>query len=119
MKVNWVKELYGKGRGWHVGDMVKFKGTYYIGFCEGEGHNSRDSQIGLLSSTNLEDWDFQFAITQDMVGGIYVSEPQMLIVGERLYIYAITADLDAETEMGTAAWPVMCWSTDGRNWSPP
>lgn len=119
MKVNWVKELYGKGRGWHVGDMVKFKGTYYIGFCEGEGHNSRDSQIGLLSSTNLEDWDFQFAITQDMVGGIYVSEPQMLIVGDRLYIYAITADLDAETEMGTPSWPVMCWSTDGRNWSPP
>ena len=119
MKVNWVKELYGEGRGWHVGDMVKFKGIYYIGFCEGEGHNSRDSQIGLLSSKDLENWDFQFAITQDMVGGIYVSEPQMLIVGDRLYIYAITSDIEAETEMGTPSWSVMSWSPDGKSWSTP
>jgi len=119
MKINWVKELYGEGRGWHVSDMVKFKGTYYISFCEGEGHNSRDSQIGLLTSTDQESWDFQFAITQEMVGGIYVSEPQLLIVGERLYLYAITSDIEHETEMGTPSWPVMSWSTDGRSWSQP
>lgn len=35
--VNWVKTVYNSCRGWPVGNMVQWKGVYYICFVDGTG----------------------------------------------------------------------------------
>lgn len=111
-KINWVKKIYSNGRGWHVGGMVKWKGTYYICFVDGTGHGTEDSRIRISSSTNLEDWSSQIVIEKTCI------DPQLLPVGEGLLLYAVKMDLGADPEY-PPSWEVMCSTQDGVNWSEP
>ena len=113
VKPNWVRTVHGEGRGWHVGGMVKWRGTYYICFVEGTGHVSDDSRIGISSSTDLENWH-----TQIVTDSTYI-DPQLLPVGDTLYLYSVRYDLHTKTETGSPSWEMMSSTTDGKRWSKP
>ena len=118
MDINWVRTIKEDGKGWHVGSMVHWKGKYYISYCDGVGHNSPDTQVGILSSTDLEQWTSQIALGQD-VTGMYAAEPQLLPIGDRLYLYTITSKLDLTPEFGPPSWQVTSFTEDGETWSEP
>ena len=112
-KVNWVRKVHSTGRGWHVGNMVKWKGTYYICFVDGTGHGTEDSRIRVSSSTDLKTWDSQ------IVTGTTHIDPQLLPVGDKLLVYAVGLDLQTQTDSGSPSWEVMASTNDGKNWSEP
>ena len=127
MKIDWVKTIYGPpdGRGWHVHSLVKWKERYYIAFAGGSGHDSDDSEARLCVSDDLEQWDTLVAIRQSDTG-MFTSEPQLMPVGDRLYLYAVTADHSYEYDFPPhsrhpkfPSWEVMSWSEDGERWSTP
>ena len=93
MELNWVKTIFGPpdGRGWHVHSLVRWRDTYYIAFADGGGHDSDDSQVRICTSIDLENWTSRIAIGQQETG-LFTSEPQLMPVGDRLYLYAVTAD---------------------------
>ncbi len=110
---HWVRKVYSNGRGWHVGNMVKWKGTYYICFVDGTGHGSEDSQIRVSSSTDLKNW------TSQIVTGRTHIDPQLLPVGDKLLVYAVKIDVQKKTDSGSPSWEVMASTRDGKNWSQP
>ena len=127
MKLNWVKTIYGppNGNGWHVHSLVKWKDRYYIAFADGSGHDSDDSQARLCVSSDLENWDTLVAVHQKDTGR-FTSEPQLMPVGDRMYIYAVTADHSYEYDFPPhsrhpkfPSWEVMSWTEDGENWTKP
>ena len=120
VKVNWNKPIFDNGRGWHVGDIVFWNGSYHIAFCDGTGHNSQDTQCRLMSSADLENWTSHIAISQEDAGG-YVAEPQLLVVGERLMMYAGAVDWPATVEGDGIArsWMMRSETRDGETWSKP
>lgn len=113
MEINWVKTIYGNGRGWHVGSMVEWRGTYYICFVDGTGHGTEDSQIRVAASTDLENWTSRIAMGKTCI------DPQLLPVGERLFLYAVKVDLSKESDVGTPSWEVLASTADGVTWSEP
>lgn len=120
MQINWAKTIVDNGRGWHVGDMMYWKGAYHIAYCDGTGHNSPDTQCALISSNDLENWSRQIVISQADTGG-YVAEPQLLLVGESMLMYAGAVD-QGELEAGAEtqrSWMVVTETTDGETWSTP
>ena len=127
MKVNWVKTIYGPpdGHGWHVHSLVKWKGLFYIAFADGSGHDSDDSQVRLCVSSDLDTWETLVAIHQRDTGK-FTSEPQLMPVGDRMYVYAVTADHGFEYDFPPhsrhpkfPSWEVMSWTEDGKDWSKP
>ncbi len=120
MNVNWTRRIFANGRGWHVGDMVHWNGAWHIAFCDGSGHNSPDTQCAVLSSTDLENWSCRVAISQEAAGG-YVAEPQLLVSGGRLLMYAGAADTQAVMAGDRVArsWMLMAATGDGETWSRP
>lgn len=60
--VNWVKTVYSNGRGWHVGNIVQWKGVYYICFvaCDTVGHAPLGihNSVNLLTSPDGERWEW-------------------------------------------------------------
>ena len=113
MKLNWVKTIYGDGRGYHVGSVVKWQGAYHISFVEGTGHGTEDSQIMIARSTDLENWTFHVAMTPTCI------DPKLLVIGDRLYVYAVKVDLDAADDRVGPSWQMFATSEDGQNWSAP
>ena len=81
--VNWVKTVYSNGRGWHVGNMVQWKGVYYICFVDGTGHGTEDSQIRVCASTDLVNWTSHIAIGRKTI------DPNLLPVGDKLLLYGV------------------------------
>ena len=110
---NWVRKICSNGRGWHVGNMVQWKGTWFICFVDGTGHVSEDSRIMVMSSTDLKTW------TSQAVTGTTHIDPQLLPVGDKLFMYAVRLDLQTKTDFGSRSWEVMASTTDGKNWSAP
>ena len=120
MNVNWTRKIFANGRGWHVGDMVYWNGAWQIAFCDGSGHNSPDTRCAVLSSADLENWSYRVAISQEATGG-YVAEPQLLVAGGRLLMYAGAVDTRslAEGDGIARSWMVMAATGDGETWSRP
>ncbi len=127
MKINWLRTIYGppNGRGWHVHSLVQWKGAYYIAFADGAGHTTDDSRVRIAVSKDLEHWSTYVALGREQTG-MYVSEPQLMAVGDRLYLYATKTDFSFEYEFPphsrhpkSPSWEVMSYSDDGRTWSPP
>ncbi|MAE59798.1 MAG: hypothetical protein CMJ49_00420 [Planctomycetaceae bacterium] len=115
MKLNWLKTVYGDGRGWHVGSLVNWRGAYYLSFVNGTAHCSEDSRIVVGRSTDLEDWTFSTAMEPPCI------DPKMMVVGDRLCVYAVKAELDQEQAGKDVfrSWQMMSSSEDGVNWSKP
>ena len=113
MKVNWVRKVYANGRGWHVGSMVKWKGAYYICFVDGTGHGTEDSQIRISCSIDLENWTSQIAIGKTSI------DPQLLPIGDELFLYAVTLDQKTESDFGFPSWEVVASTEDGMTWTKP
>lgn len=112
-KPNWVRKVHDTGRGWHVGGMVKWKGRYYVCFVDGTGHVSEDSVIRVSSSVDLKNWDSQ------VVTGATHIDPQLLVVGDKLFLYAVRLELTEETDYGSRSWEVMTSTADGKTWEEP
>ena len=112
VKLNWVRKLTANDRGYHVGNVVKWKGTYYICYVDGSAHGAQDSRIMISSSTDLESWTSHIAMGQTCI------DPQLLPAGERLLLYAVKTDQKADAKY-SASWEVMCSTGDGVTWSQP
>ena len=126
VKVNWTRKIYGGGRGWHVGSLVRWKGAYHVCFVDGSGHGSGDSQIRVCSSADLETWTSQIAL------GAKTIDPNLLPVGDRLLVYGVrlsreeaegqpSAELRSkpEPEYGFISQQIVAATTDGKTWSQP
>ena len=112
--VNWVKTVYNNGRGWHVGNMVQWKGGYYICFVDGTGHGTEDSQIRVCTSTDLISWTAQIAIGKKTI------DPNLLPVGNKLLLYGIKEyDSTADSDFGFPSQQVVTWTEDGTTWAAP
>ena len=117
-KVNWTRKIYGDGRGWHVGSLVRWKGAYHVCFVDGSGHGSGDSQIRVCSSADLETWTSQIAL------GAKTIDPNLLPVGDRLLVYGVRlsreeAEGQPEPEYGFTSQQIVAATTDGKTWSQP
>jgi len=110
--IEWVKSLYGNGRGWHVGNMVCWQGAYYICCVDGTGHGTEDSQIRVGRSDDLESWTWQIAM------GPKTIDPNLLPVGDQLLIYGVR-ELDEEgaSEYGFRSQQMVAATSDGETWS--
>ncbi len=114
VNVEWVKEIYGGGRGWHVGNMVQWKGKYYICFVDGTGHGTEDSQIRVCASEDLGNWTSQIAI------GAKTIDPNLLVVGDKLLLYGVRqGTTQGDPEMGVPSWEVVTLTEDGVHWGEP
>ena len=90
MKLNWVRTVYGDGRGWHVGSLVNWRGAYFLSFVNGTGHCTEDSQIVVGRSMDLETWTFVVAMEPPCI------DAKLMVVGDRLCVYAVKAELGLE-----------------------
>ena len=81
--IEWVKTLYGNGRGWHEGNIESWQGAYYICCVDGTGHGTEDSQIRVGRSDDLESWTWQIAM------GPKTIDPNLLPVGDQLLLYGV------------------------------
>ena len=116
VNVNWTRKIYGGGRGWHVGSLVRWKGAYHVCFVDGRGHGSGDSQIRVCSSADLETWTSQIAL------GAKTIDPNLLPVGDRLLVYGVRlsreeAEGQPEPEYGFTSQQIVAATTDGTTWS--
>ncbi|MEE3259772.1 MAG: hypothetical protein VX293_11235 [Candidatus Latescibacterota bacterium] len=109
-----VKTLYGNGRSWHVGNLVRWQEAYYICCVDGTGHGSEDSQIRVGRSDDLENWTWQIAI------GPKTIDPNLLPVGDRLLLFGVR-ELDAESMAGDSGFrshQMVATTNDGEVWGP-
>ncbi|MAE60848.1 MAG: hypothetical protein CMJ49_05755 [Planctomycetaceae bacterium] len=115
MKLNWVRTVYGDGRGWHVGSLVEWRGAYFLSFVNGTGHCTEDSQIVVGRSMDLETWTFAVVIEPPCI------DPKLMVVGDRLCVYAVKAELGLEQAGHRVfpSWQMMASSDDGQKWSTP
>ena len=112
--VNWVRTVYGSGRGWHVGNLVRWKGVYYICFVDGTGHGTEDSQIRVCASTDLVNWTSLIAIGRKTI------DPNLLPVGDKLLLYGVKESESTEdSEFGFPSQQVVTWTADGTTWAAP
>jgi hypothetical protein len=114
MNVDRVRKVYSNGR--HnlcVGNIVRWRGAYYVCFVDAAYHGSNDATIRILSSSDLETWRSHVAL------GATSFDPQLLPVGDTLYLYAVTADWSQSDFVGVPSWEVVASTTDGTTWSAP
>ena len=112
--MNWVREVYGNGRGWHVGNMVHWNRAYYICFLDAAGHRSEDSQIRVCSSTNLHSWTSHIAI-----GGKAI-DPNLLAVDDTLLLYGVKeVNRKGTFEFDVPSQQVVTSTKDGTTWTGP
>ena len=110
--VNWVGTVYNNGRGWHVGNIVQWRGVYYICCVDGIGHGTEDSQIRVCASTDLENWTSQIAIGRKTI------DPNLLPIGDKLLLYRVREGT-GDSEFGFPSQQVVTWTTDGTTWASP
>jgi hypothetical protein len=114
VNVDWVRKIYADGRAWHVGNMVKWKGVYYICFVDGTGHGSEDSQIRVCASTDLENWTSQIVIGRKTI------DPNLLPVGDKLLLYGVKESKSkGDSDLGFPSQQVVTSTEDGTNWTEP
>ncbi len=112
MKVLWLRTIFSNGRhNMCLGNLVHWKGTYYLGFVDCEYHGSDDAQIGVISSTDLEKWDSHTAM------GKTSFDPQLLPVGDRLLVYATTGAWGSDDFEGFSSWQMVASTENGKNWT--
>ena len=52
MRVQWIGKIYSNARhNMCLGNLVQWKGAYYLSFVDTEYHGSEDAQIGVIRST--------------------------------------------------------------------
>jgi hypothetical protein len=93
--------------------MVKWRGTYYVCFVDAAYHGSNDAHIRIISSTNFENWTSHIAI------GTTSFDPQLLPIGDTLFLYAVTADWSQSDFVGVPSREVVTSTKDGVTWSTP
>ena len=114
LNVDWVRAVWADGRGWHVGNMVQWKGAYYLCFVDGTGHGTEDSRIRVCSSTDLESWTSQIVIGRKTI------DPNLLPVGDRLLLYGVKeGESKGDSEFGFPSQQVVSSTADGTTWTEP
>jgi len=108
------RKVYANGRGWHVGNMVQWKGAYYICFVDGTSHGSEDSEIRVCSPTDLENW------TSHIVIGKKTIDANLLPVGKKLLLYGIKeCKRQGDSEFGCPSQQMVTSTEDGTTWAKP
>ena len=112
MRVQWIRKIYSNGRhNMCLGNLVQWKGAYYLSFVDTEYHGSEDAQIAVIRSTDLENWTAHIAM------GKTSFDPQLLPVGERLFLYATTGAWGSDDFAGFSSWQMVASTDDGTTWS--
>lgn len=96
-------------------DLIRFQERWYCTFREGDDHVGGDGKIRVLVSEEGDAWQSAALITEP---GIDLRDPKLSIAPDgRLMIVAGGSVYEGKTLMGRQ--PRVCFSTGGREWTPP
>ena len=97
-----------------MGNMVRWRGVYYICFVDGTGHGTEDSQIRVCASTDLINWTSQIVIEKKTI------DPNLLPVGDKLLLYGVKEyESTEDSDFGFPSQQVVTWTEDGSTWAVP
>ncbi|MBN2311986.1 MAG: exo-alpha-sialidase [Candidatus Hydrogenedentes bacterium] len=110
-----VSKIWDQGRHNAFTDLIRFNGTWYCAFREGDGHVGGDGQARILASGDGASWESVALLGQ---AGVDLRDPKLSITADgRLMAVMGGSYYDGKELLNRK--PHVAFSADGREWSAP